>query len=414
MPNIGIYVEGSAFCDYICFKMKRIGNLFERIVNIDNLRLAAQNASSKKKHYSEVVEFFKDPEPLLLKLRESLLNGTYRTSRYVEFERMEGSKVRRIYKLPFYPDRIVHWAILQIIEPVFLKSFIQTTYSAIPGRGTHKALDKVKKDIIQNPQNKYFVKLDIRKYYASINHDILKRLLARKFKDKRLLNILYEIIDSLPPDKGVPIGNYLSQYFGNFYLSYLDHYIKHTLRIKQYYRYMDDLVVVSDTPRRIRQITKRIILFIEKVLRLFVKNIWRVQSLAGGLDFVGFRIFHNGVILIRKSIKDRILERIRIIHKYKERISRHLYMSFNSFMGWIKYSFAEGFIEKYIKPLRGYLEYSNLINFHRGFMDSLVLENNGDILIGDLEIYKKVAFRFSEAVSLLRDKLYITYSLVRL
>ena len=81
-------------------------------------------------------------------------------------------------------------------------------------------------------------------------------------------------------------------------------------------------------------------------------------------------------------------------------------MSFNSFIGWIKYSFAEGFIEKYIKPLRGYLEYSNLINFHRGFMDSLVLENNGDILIGDLEAYKKVSFRFSEACLVIRKYIF--------
>lgn len=388
-------------------KMKRVGNLFERIVDLDNLRLAAQNASNKKNHYSEVVEFFKDPEPLLLKLREMLFSDNYHTSEYIEFDRMEGNKVRHIYKLPFYPDRIVHWAILQIIEPVFIKSFINTTYSAIPGRGTHKALDKIRRDIFRNSQNRYFVKLDISKYYASIDHDILKRLLTRKFKDRKLLNLLYEVIDSLPPEKGVPIGNYLSQYFGNFYLSHLDHYIKHVLKVRQYYRYMDDLVVISFSASFIRGIILKIILFVRRILNLSVKDTWRVQSLVSGLDFVGFRIFHNGVTLIRKSIKDRILGKIRTVSKYRERISRHLYMSFNSFMGWIKYSSAYGFVRKYVNPIRSYLEYSNLINFHKSFMKSLRVESNGDIFIGDLFLYKRVATRFSEALPVIRKHLFL-------
>ena len=176
--------------------MKRYGHLFEKIVSMDNLRKAAYWASHGKHKYQEIIEFQKDSDNLLLKLQQSLINHTFTTSQYTVFDRVEGYKLRHIYKLPFYPDRIVHWAVLLVIEPIFIKSFIPYTFSAIPLRGQDSALREVLKGIRKYKYD-YAVKIDIRKYYPSINHDVLKQLLSRKFKDPELLNILYNALSYL-------------------------------------------------------------------------------------------------------------------------------------------------------------------------------------------------------------------------
>lgn len=154
--------------------MKRYGNLWSTICSMDNLKLAHKNARKGKTWYKEVKMVDENPEYYLKEIQTMLVLHTFKTSEYVVFDKQEGNKIRTIYKLPYYPDRIVQWAILQVIEPYIIKSFISQTYSAIPGRGTHKALRTISNDITRDPDGcQWCYKFDIHHYYQSINHNLL-------------------------------------------------------------------------------------------------------------------------------------------------------------------------------------------------------------------------------------------------
>ena len=178
--------------------MKRYGNLYEQIYSMDNLRKAHQNARKGKGWYQEVREVDADVETYLKRLQEMLINHTYQTSPYEKFIKRDSGKEREIFKLPYFPDRICQWAILQVIEPYLLRYMTKNTYSAIPERGIHAALHDVQEAMWKDvPNCQYCLKLDVRHYYPSINHDILKAKFRRLFKDGELLWLLDEIIDSI-------------------------------------------------------------------------------------------------------------------------------------------------------------------------------------------------------------------------
>ena len=157
----------------------------------------------------------KNREANLQALHKMLRDKTYKTSPYDVFTVFE-TKEREVYRLPYFPDRIAHHAIMNIMEPVFVSVFTADTYSCIKGKGIHAASYSLRKALKDVQGTQYCLKLDIKKFYPSIDHWTLKTLLIRKIKDKDLLWLLFEIIDSA---KGVPIGNYLSQYFANYYLT---------------------------------------------------------------------------------------------------------------------------------------------------------------------------------------------------
>ncbi len=199
--------------------MKRFGNLYEKIYSVDNLLLADKKARKGKSSRKEIIEFDKKKYKNISDLHIILKENRYKTSKYELFT-LYDPKQREISKLPYYPDRILHHAILNIIEPMFVSTFTSNTYNCIKGRGIHKAFYKLKEDLKDVENTKYCLKLDIQKFYPSINNNILKQLLRKKFKDNKLLNLLDEIIDSTV---GVPLGNYTSQFLANFYLTYFDH-----------------------------------------------------------------------------------------------------------------------------------------------------------------------------------------------
>ena len=176
--------------------MKRYGNLFEQIIDINNLLLAHSNARKNKTFYKEVKMVDGNPKYYCQEIQKMLINKTYKVSNYEVFEKIDKGKTRLISKLPYYPDRIIQWAVLQIIGPIFEKMFIYDTYSSIPNRGIHFGLKRVKEALKDEYNTKYCLKLDIKQYYPSINHKILKDKLRRKFKDKDLLWLLDLIIDS--------------------------------------------------------------------------------------------------------------------------------------------------------------------------------------------------------------------------
>lgn len=162
--------------------------------NINNIVKAHENARRGKGFYTEVQMVNDNPGKYLYELQEKMLNGTYKTSEYVKFYKQEGEKLREIYKLPYYPDRIYQWAIIQVIEPYLIRNMTDDTFSAIPGRGTYKAFCKLKDALDKDEENtQWCLKLDVRKYYPNIDKQKLKDKYARLFKDQRLLDMLYEI-----------------------------------------------------------------------------------------------------------------------------------------------------------------------------------------------------------------------------
>lgn len=289
--------------------MKRYGNLFERIADINNIVRAHLNARKGKTKDRAVRRVDRDILGHCVKIREMLLNNTFTTSAYHLFEIEDSGKRREIAELPYFPDRIIQWAILQVIEPIFCKHFIPTTYAAIPRKGTHAALTKVRNDLLNDPSGtQYCLKLDVKKFFPNIDKAILKSLFRRKFKDKDLLWLLDDIVDSYDKDspKGIPIGSYTSQYFGNFYLSYFDHWAKEQKRIKYYYRYMDDIVILSDSKEYLHRLRKDIAEYLSCNLVLTVKENWQVFPTAvRGIDFVGYRCFGK-YTLLRTRTKRRL------------------------------------------------------------------------------------------------------------
>ena len=330
--------------------MKRYNDIFPKIVDMENLREAFKNAKKSKSHYHEVKMVAKDPDFYLSKIQEMLINGTYKTSKYETFIKNDKGKEREIYKLPFYPDRIIHWAIMLQIEPIFMKTFTTFTNASLKDRGIHRTLDQLDKMLLDKEGTKYCLKIDVEKFFPNINHDILKELLRKKFKDKLLLNLLDEIIDSIDGEKGAPIGNYLSQYFANFYLAYFDHWLKETKKCKYVLRYMDDIVILHSDKNFLHQLRKDISVYLDKNLKLKLKDNWQVYPVdSRGIDFVGYKTFRK-YKLLRKSTYKRMKTKCIKLEK-KSLLSFSDFCSVNSYLGLIKWCNGHNLSKKYIIKL---------------------------------------------------------------
>lgn len=305
--------------------MRRIGNLYQRIISIENLILSDKKASKGKQNQYGVKVHRLIQDENILKLHESLKGKTHKTSPYTIFKIYE-PKERDVYRLPYYPDRITHHAILNILEPIFVSVFTNDTYSCIKGKGIHAAANSVKESLKDVDNTKYALKLDVKKFYPNIDHDILKKLLRRKIKDNDLLDMLDEIIESAV---GVPIGNYLSQYFANFYLTYFDHWIKENKAVKYYFRYADDIVILSDSKPYLHDILFEIKKYLSDNLKLIVKDNYQIFPVdSRGLDFVGYRFYHSHTML-RKGIKKRFIRML--AHDKNDK-------SIASYNGWLKHA----------------------------------------------------------------------------
>jgi len=304
--------------------MKRYNNLYSKIINIDNIKKAAINSQKNKKSNLQVIDFNKNFEENVEKIHLLLLSETYTVSNYKTKKIKDGNKIRELRILPYYPDRVIQHAILQIINPILEKVFINTTYSAIRKRGIHKCLKDLNKALINKENTKYCLKLDIKKYYDNVNHNILKEFLLKKFKDNKLINILFLIINS---SKGIPIGSYLSQYFGNFYLSYFGHWLKEVMKVKYVFIYMDDIVILHSDKQYLYNLKHKIISYLDTNLKLQLSN-YQVFPVTKSIDFVGYKSYPTH-ILLRKSIKQRFKK---VLLKYPNK------KSIASYKGWLVHS----------------------------------------------------------------------------
>lgn len=326
--------------------MKRYGNLYPKIYDINNIRLAHQNAKKGKSHYNEVKMVEANPEKYFRLISEMLKDKTFRNSEYKVFTKIDGGKERKIFKLPYFPDRIIHHCIMNILEPIWMKTLIYDTYSSLKGRGIHRGVKRLKRTLSYKKNTKYCLKTDIKKFYPSINHNILKSIIRKKIKDPDLLWLLDEIIDSAD---GVPIGNYLSQYFGNLYLSGFDHWAKEVKGCKYYFRYCDDVVILHKDKRFLGNLKREVDRYLKRNLDLVLKANWQIFPVrVRGIDFLGYRFFGNR-ILLRKSIAKRFKHKtIQVKRNYRKMTVPQIINGVMSYYGWLKYCNRSNLWKKYI------------------------------------------------------------------
>ena len=309
--------------------MKRVNNIFDNIVDINNIIKAHYNAKKGKSHYEDVKMFDENPYVYAQKIRDMLINGSWMPAVSEKFKRVENGKEREITNIRYFPDRVIHHAIMQIVEPVFQKVYIKDTYQSIKGRGLHKGVRRVKSWMKDEENTEYCLKIDIKKFYPSLKQHIIKRIYRKKIKCKNTLTLLDKLIDS---DDGLPIGYYSSQCLGNFVLSYLDHFVK-SLGAKYYIRYADDIVILHKSKKFLHFLREKMSSYLVNVLELKMKKNYQVFPTGKrGLDFLGYRFFRKH-ILVRKSIVKKMKRAFKGDIKSLGEISRVM-----SYLGWIKWA----------------------------------------------------------------------------
>lgn len=327
---------------------KRYGYIYAKVYDLDNIKLAIMKSSLGKRNQRRVKTIIDNIDYYARKIQEMIINKTYVASPYKIKVIQDGAnqKERTIFKPRYYPDQIIHWALIMQLEPIMLKGMYQYSCGSVPGRGTSYGQKTIRKWLDNDRKNtKYCLKMDISKFYPSVDNEMLKLSFRKKIKDKDCLWLIDEIIDS---SKGLPIGNYTSQWFSNFFLQDLDHLIKEKLGVKYYVRYVDDLVLMGANKKKLHRAKKAIEEYL-KTINLKLKGNWQVFRVdCRDIDFLGFRFFRNKTIL-RKRNALRIRRRVKKIRKkpfflYKDACA------VISYWGWIKRSDSYNFYNKHVKP----------------------------------------------------------------
>lgn len=325
--------------------------MFDEICSFQNLHLAYLKARKCKRYRNEILKFGFNLEENLLKLQEELLSKSYRHGGYRKFIVCDAKK-RHIKAAPFR-DRVVHHALCNIIEPIFDRGFIYDTYACRREKGTHKAIKRLGKFIKSaNTTLKekkinllvpkiYCLQCDISKYFDSINHEILLKIIEKKITEKDTLWLIREILSSSCEKKqgtGIPIGNLTSQLFANVYLNELDQFAKHALKTRYYIRYMDDFLVLDLDKKKLHKIKKQMREFLKEKLKLKLHpkkaNVFPISK---GIDFLGYQIFGD-YRLLRKSTVKRFIKRTK---SYQKRLIKRLISQEkfdNSLQSWLVYA----------------------------------------------------------------------------
>lgn len=334
--DMGFYVEGSGrFAD--C-KAKRAKNIYPLIYDTRNLMLAQKNAQKGKATLAEVKAFNEHFLENMEALHNMLVEETYNPKEEdYKVRVIKDPKERVIMIAPFFPDRIIHHLIINVLGNRWEHQFIGNTYACIKGRGIHKCMEDVNKALTKDRKGtKYCLKIDIRKFYDNINHTALKKIMRYSLADDKMLRLLDKLIDSNGKEKGLPIGNYTSQYLANLYLTYFDHWAKEDLKLKYYYRYMDDIVVLSESKEKLQYILDMMGLYLGAELKVEIKPNWQIFPVdARTIDYVGFKQNHYGVML-RKGILKRFYEKLQKTKKqYEIKDKTDIMHLFPSEYGWI-------------------------------------------------------------------------------
>ena len=299
---------------------KTIRNKYEKALSYETLMKAHMQSRKGKGYRKEIILFNLKQEEYIMWLYEQLKLCKYKHGGYITFYITE-PKLRKIEKTK-YIDRIVHrWYVNSFIEPYFVPQFINTSYACLKGKGMHKACLDVQKAMkhCKNIWGEYYIlKMDIKKYFENIHKDILYEILQRKIKDKKILWLTKEIIYSNNGKTGLPIGNYTSQMYANIYLNELDQYVKHNLKCKYYFRYMDDGIILLKTKEKAKEILEAIQKFLKEKLKLELNQKTQIFKNKQGVNFCGYKI-NEYRLKIRDKGKRRLKKKIKSL---KEKVAK--------------------------------------------------------------------------------------------
>jgi len=319
--------------------MKRYGNLWNKFISKENFQLAWYKTTKGRHDRFDVQKFEKNLEENLENLRQEVIKGEFTTSHYSTKQIYENGKHRLIYILPV-KDRIVHHALNNVIEDIFVKSFIADTYGCIKNRGPLSGSKKIRKLIMKY---NYCLKTDIKKFYPTIDQQILYDEICKKIKDTKLLRIIKDIVFSFPGGRNCPIGNLTSQLFGNVYLNKLDKLLKHKLKVKNYCRYCDDCVILSNSKEQLFEIQKQIHQFVELELKQKM-SYSEVFPTKQGIDFLGYRHFKGYTILRKRTAKKFKRAVLNIVKGRDKRPFLQKLCTLNSYSGFAKHCYSYNLI----------------------------------------------------------------------
>lgn len=336
--------------------MKRIGYVYEDIISVENCKAAIQKATIGKRKRGYVKRVLENIDSFAVDLSNRLQTANFLTE-YTSRTICDKSscKEREILIPKFYPDQCAHHALMNIIAPHILKSSYYWSCANIKGKGIDLAAKGTSRATSKRSRAKYCLKYDITKFYPSIDHDILKAKLRRKFKDEKALRLLDLVIDSC--DKGLPIGNYTSPIFAELYLQETDAKIKEHYKAKYYIRYADDGIILGANKRKLHSIFLGLSEDFRKI-GLTIKSNWQVFKIlykgkGRKIDFVG-RCYAKGFATIRKRTALRFIRqsrRIKRLQDEKANISYHQAVSYISRCACLKHSSSQGLKVKYFQPI---------------------------------------------------------------
>ncbi len=298
--------------------MKSYKNLYTKLCSLENLELAFKKARKNKSFMPYVIKFEKNLEEELKRLHEELISLTYKPLKLKRFI-VRDPKTRTIHSSVFR-DRVVYHAIVNILEPIFDKTFIYDSYASRKNKGTHKAVqrfDKFKRKVSRNGKlvknyfNKnniigYVLKSDIKHYFNPVDHEMLLKIIARKIKDESIVWLIKQILDNFNTSikgKGMPLGNLTSQFFANVYLNELDQFIKHKLKAEYYIRYVDDFVILHENKEVLEAYKNKIIKYLMNLRLELHPNKSNILSLKNGIIFLGYRIFYHYKLLKKSNLR---------------------------------------------------------------------------------------------------------------
>jgi len=327
--------------------MKIYKNLFNDIISAENLFSAWDKFKNGKRNKKDVQHFEWNLEENIFKLHRELKNKTYKHSSYISFN-ISDPKPRNIHKAQVR-DRVLHHAIFQVLNPILEAGFISASFSCRVGYGTHKGVDYLQ-DILRKVSKNGRVscsalKCDVKKFFDTIDHNVLLNILKKKIKDDDTIWLLNQTISSfssnyslLGINKGVPIGNLTSQLFANVYMNELDRFMKQDLRVKYYLRYTDDFLILSESKEYLENIVPEIINFLEENLLLRIhEEKTKIRKTSQGIDFLGYVVFQK-YRLVRTKTKRRMFKKFESkIKEYKQgAISKNsLLQSLQSYLGFL-------------------------------------------------------------------------------
>ena len=333
--------------------MKSYKNLWDKFISDENIELAIKNAKKGKSKRKSVRKYLDDPD-FSNKVKRYAM--TFKNKSHTPKVIYDGiQRKKRTIIVPSFEEQVVHHMVVNVLKPIFSKPMYYHSYGSIPGKGAHRGKKSIEKFIRNQPKDcKYVLKMDISKYFDSIDHDILLARLRKIIRDDKFFAVIEEIISVT--DKGIPLGFYTSQWIANWYLTELDHHIKEILKAKFYIRYMDDMVIFGSNKKKLHETRRDIADYLSINLGLKLKDNWQVfrfdfDGRYRCLDFMGFKFYRNRTTL-RRSIMLKASRKAKRMRKEcgRNRLTIYTVRQMLSYLGWINCTNVYEFYFKFIKP----------------------------------------------------------------